>query len=256
MSNNIKIQKQKRLVAIWGFAPYALALFLLIFSVVGISHYKDDISMTFTRFLSHNLNLRVDHMYMTGVENTDIVKLREAIEIKKGQPIFSVSTQLIRQQVESLPWVRLAQVQRILPNALKVKVFEHKAIATIKFNNQRWALNSKGDLIDVIDDEFNHLLELSGNSAKENAASLFSLFTNWTDLLFSVKQAEFIGKRRWNLYLDNGILVMLPEENVRYALKVLQVLNKQQRILSKKKIKIDLRNVKKHIIIDEKTNTL
>lgn len=254
--NSIRLQKQTRLAALWKFVPYALAFLVFVGVVFSIGYFKDDISNGFTRFLSHNLGLKVDHMYISGVENTDVTNLRNAIEIKKGQPIFSVSTQTIREQVESLPWVRLAQVQRILPNKINVKIIEHKAIATIKFNDERWALNSKGDLIDIVGDNFNHLLELSGVNAKENAASLFSLFTNWTDLLFLAKQAEFVGSRRWNLYLDNGILVMLPEENVRYALKVLQVLNNQQRILSKNKIKIDLRNVQKHIIIDEKTNTL
>lgn len=195
-------------------------------------------------------------MYISGVKNTDVARLRKAIELDKGQPIFSVSTTKIREQVESLPWVRLAQVQRILPNKLKVNIIEHKAIATIKFNDQRWALNSKGELIDMVDDKFEHLLELSGPKAKENAASLFSLFSEWTDLLFLVKQAEFIGKRRWNLYLENGIIVMLPEDGVRHSLKVLKALNNQQRILTKNKIKIDLRNVRKHIIVDEKMDTL
>ena len=254
--NKIRLHKQPRLAALWTVVPYALAFLAFVGILFTVNYFKQDISNGFTRFLSHNLGLKVDHMYISGIENTDVTKLRSAIEIKKGQPIFSVSTQDIRDQVESLPWVRLAQVQRILPNKISVKIIEHKAIATIKFNDERWALNSKGELIDIVDDKFNYLLELSGTNAKDNAASLFSLFTNWTDLLFLVKQAEFVGSRRWNLYLDNGILVMLPEENVRYALRVLQVLNNQQRILSKKKIKIDLRNVQKHIIIDEKTNIL
>ncbi|HAG52978.1 MAG TPA: hypothetical protein DCL21_04235 [Alphaproteobacteria bacterium] len=253
---NISIQKKERLAALWGFAPYALALILFLSIISTIGYYNQAISNGFSKFLSHNLNLKIDHMFISGVENTDIKKLRQAIEIDKGDPIFSISTSEIRSQVEDLPWVRIAQVQRILPNALKIKVFEHKAIATIKFDDQRWALNSKGELIDTVDSKFDYLLELSGSNAKENAAGLFSLFANWTDLLFLVKQAEFVGKRRWNLYLENGSIILLPEENVRYSLKVLKVLNEQQRILNKKKIKIDLRNVTKHIVIDEHANTL
>ena len=256
MKNNISIQKKSRLDILWSIAPYALVLLLFLSIFSTIAYYNQAISNSFTKFLSQNLNLKVDHMYISGVENTDVKDLREAIEIDKGEPIFSVSTAEIRSQVEALPWVRIAQVQRILPNALKIKIFEHKAIATIKFDDQQWALNSKGELIDTVGAEFNHLLELSGNQAKENAAGLFSLFANWTDLLFLVKQAEFIGKRRWNLYLENGTIILLPEENVRYSLKVLKILNEQQRILNKKKIKIDLRNVNKHIVIDEKANTL
>lgn len=252
----ITIQKTSKLTTIWNYLPYALAILACCFSILAVIYYSPKLNAAFTTFLSQNLNLRVEHMYITGTNNVNIKNLRNAIEIKKDQPIFSISTNKIRQQVEALPWVRLAQVQRILPNSLKIKIIEQKAIATIKFNENRWALNSKGELIDIVDDKFNHLLELSGPQAKENAASLFSLFSEWPEMLFLVKQAEFIGKRRWNLYLENGIIIMLPEDGVRHALKVLKALNQQQRILTKKQIKVDLRNVTKHIIIDEKNQTL
>jgi cell division protein FtsQ len=248
---NITLHKQNRLVKIWHYLPYILAFFVLISSIMLFIYSYANISNYVANFLSQNLNLKVNHLYVTGTTNTDPVKLRNAIEIEKGQSIFSVSTAKIRTQVESLSWVRLAQVQRILPDTLKVNIIEHKPIATINFNNKRWALNSTGDLIDIVDDKFNYLLELSGENSKENAASLFSLFSEWGNLLLLVKQAEFIGKRRWNLYLDNGIIVMLPEDNVRHALKVLKILNQQQNILNKENIKIDLRNIKKHIIVDE-----
>lgn len=230
-----------------GLLTFLLAINLVYFKYDYIKSYVDDL-------VSKNLNLKIDHIYLTGIKHSNINSINETINLKKGDPLFSAKPAIIRKKLEELPWVRLAKVQRILPNKLKIQIFEHKAIATIMFNNQRWALNSKGELIDIVDNSFNYLLELSGTKAKENAAVFFSLFSNWTDLLFFCKQAEFIGERRWNLYLENGTVILLPEENVRYALEVLKVLNNQQRVLKKDKIKIDLRNVEKHIIIDEKSN--
>jgi cell division protein FtsQ len=238
------------------YLPYFLAgLFFVTLSLTAIFRYHD-IHQSFVRFLANNLNLTIQHLYISGVENTNIEKLNKAINLQKNDSIFKDSSSTIRKRIEELPWVRLAHVQRILPNAFKIDIIEHKGIATIKFNNQRWALNSKGNLIDIVDDSFNYLLELSGEESKENASGLFSLFADWTDLLFLAKQAEFIGKRRWNLYLENGTLIMLPEEGVRHSLKVLKVLHNQQKILKKQRIKIDLRNVEKHIIIDEQTNRI
>jgi cell division protein FtsQ len=254
LQNKVQIQKQAELFKFWKILPYVLAMLVFVFTLALIAINYDKISQAGTSFLAKHLNLKVKHIYITGVEYTNPDDLASSINIRKGDSLFLAEPSTMRKQLELLPWVRLAQVQRIFPDSLKIKIFEHKAIATILFNEQRWALNSKGELIDIVSSDFNYLLELSGDGAKENAAVFFSLFTNWTDLLFLSKQAEFVGKRRWNLYLENGSIIMLPEENVRYALEVLKVLDEQQRVLSKKSIKVDLRNVSKHIIIDEKSN--
>ncbi|MCP4356113.1 MAG: FtsQ-type POTRA domain-containing protein [Proteobacteria bacterium] len=254
--SQVQIKKQVELIKIWKLLPYLLILLSLIF-VIGITfvHYAS-VERKITDTIAKYLDLKLSHIYISGFENANVEDVRLAIGVKKGDYLFSAKPDAIREQLEALSWVRLAQVQRVLPDTLNIKIFEHKAIATIMFNNKRWALNSKGELIDTVGEDFNYLLELSGDEAKEQAAMFFSLFSDWSDLLFFLKRADFVGKRRWNLYLENGTLVMLPEENVRYALKVLSVLDDQQKILDKYKIKIDLRNVKKHIIIDEKSNVL
>jgi len=254
--NQVQIKKQVEFTKIWKFLPYLLVLLSLII-VIGLAffHYES-IERKITDTIAKYLDLKISHIYISGIENSSVEDVRNAIEVKKGDYLFSAKPNIIRQQLESLPWIRLAQVQRAFPDTLNIKIFEHKAIATIMFNGKRWALNSKGELIDTVDEQFNYLLELSGDESKDQAAMFFSLFSDWSGLLFFLKRADFIGKRRWNLYLENGTLVMLPEENVRYALKVLSVLDDQQKILDKYKIKIDLRNVKKHIIIDEKSNVL
>lgn len=256
MTNKIQTQKQAGIFKFWDILPYALAILVLLFIIALTALKFDTIVHSSTNFLAKHLNLKVQSIYIEGLQNTKPENISAAINIHKGDSLFLANPTKLRDKLQSLPWVRLAQVQRIFPNQLKIKILEHKAIATIMFNNQRWALNSKGELIDIVNQDFNYLLELSGEGAKDNAAVFFSFFTEWTDLLFLSKQAEFVGKRRWNLYLENGSVILLPEENVRYALKVLKVLDNQQRILDKYSIKIDLRNVTKHIVIDEKSNQI
>jgi len=254
--NQIHIKKQPEIIKVWNFLPYLLVILTTIFLAGLFFIHYNTIENKFTNFVAQNLNLKISHIYISGIDNASVENVKQAISIKKGDYLFSAKPKIIRHNLESLPWIRLAQVQRIFPDTINIKIFEHKAIATIMFDDKRWALNNKGELINIVNNNFNYLLELSGDGAKEQAPMFFSLFSNWSDLLFFLKQAEFIGKRRWNLYLENGTIVMLPEENVRYALRVLSVLNDQQQILKKKKIKIDLRNVQKHIIIDEKSNVI
>jgi cell division protein FtsQ len=53
--------------------------------------------------------------------------------------------------------------------------------------------------------------------------------------------AARVGQRRWNLYLDNGITILLPEKNVAEALARLAALESSQHLLSKGVKSVDLR---------------
>ena len=56
-----------------------------------------------------------------------------------------------------------------------------------------------------------------------------------------MKAAARLGDRRWNLYLDNGVKVLLPETNVADALARVQQLDDTQKLLSKGITAVDLR---------------
>jgi cell division protein FtsQ len=51
----------------------------------------------------------------------------------------------------------------------------------------------------------------------------------------------FVAGRRWDLHLDNGVTVKLPEKNVREALAQLVKLESQQHLLARDVVVVDLR---------------
>jgi cell division protein FtsQ len=53
--------------------------------------------------------------------------------------------------------------------------------------------------------------------------------------------AARVGERRWTLFLDNGIKVALPEYGVPAALSMLSRLEREQALLEKGIVAIDLR---------------
>ena len=69
-----------------------------------------------------------------------------------------------------------------------------------------------------------------------------------------------MGGRRWNLYLDNGVTVFLPEQNWAEAIAEVSGLDQSQRLLSKGIQTVDLRlrgqvTVAVAEIVDEKAET-
>ena len=56
-----------------------------------------------------------------------------------------------------------------------------------------------------------------------------------------VRAAVWVGGRRWNLRLDDGIDIRLPEENPLFAWTRLATLERDRKLLSQDVIAVDLR---------------
>jgi cell division protein FtsQ len=56
-----------------------------------------------------------------------------------------------------------------------------------------------------------------------------------------MRAAVLVAERRWDLHLENGVTVKLPEKNVRQALATLVKLDAEQQLLARDVVVIDLR---------------
>ena len=82
---------------------------------------------------------------------------------------------------------------------------------------------------------------VSGEGANLAAEELINQLEAYPDLMLQVKAASRVGKRRWNLYLDSGVAVLLPERDWTVALATLDSLDRSQKLLSKGIRSVDLR---------------
>ena len=80
-----------------------------------------------------------------------------------------------------------------------------------------------------------------GEGAAREAKTLFDLLANKPELRGRLAAAVRVAERRWNLKLDNGLEIRLPEENVAYAIGKIDQLDKRQGMLKRDIAAIDLR---------------
>jgi cell division protein FtsQ len=88
---------------------------------------------------------------------------------------------------------------------------------------------------------FSDLPLVVGKGAEAAVGSLFKLVATQPKLKSRLKAAVRVGERRWNLRLDNGVEVRLPEEGAEAALGELVRLDREQEILARDIKAIDLR---------------
>ncbi len=199
-----------------------------------------------TRYVFANatadMGFSVERVYATGRFQTDRQTLIEALGVDIHQPIFEVSLETARQRVEALPWVSEASVERRLPDTIILRIDERTPLALWQNDGRLAVVDDNGDVIDgARPQDFRELLLVVGPDAADVAADLIAVMNLVPEVRDRVRAAVRIGNRRWNLKLDDGIDVQLPEDDLDGALYRLADLDKAEQLLARDVQTVDLR---------------
>ena len=85
------------------------------------------------------------------------------------------------------------------------------------------------------------LLLLGGPGAPEHVGELLLLLAYEPAVARELRSAVWVGQRRWNLVLNNGVEIWLPEEDAVAALQQLVKLDDKHKLLSREFGVVDLR---------------
>ncbi|HEX3501109.1 MAG TPA: cell division protein FtsQ/DivIB, partial [Stellaceae bacterium] len=160
----------------------------------------------------------------------------------RGTPLFAVSPSQAKSQLEALPWVRSAAVERRLPDTLPIRLVERQPLAFWQRQGKLVLIDRDGTVItgDRLE-RFPGLIVIVGDAAPRRAAALIDMLGSQPDLAGRVVAAVLVGGRRWNLQLDNGIGIQLPEDGPEAAWSRLADLEHSSRLLARDVQTVDMR---------------
>ena len=188
------------------------------------------------------LGMTVSDIRVEGRETTDRETILAALGAGPGTPILAVDPTRAKDQLEALPWVRSAVIERHLPGTLYVRLVERKPLALWQRGGKIELIDHGGEVIPVVRlDQFAKLLMVVGEGAARHAAELLQMLASEPELAARVTAAIRVGDRRWNLRIDNAIDVLLPAHEAANAWSQLARLERSSAILKRDLQTIDLR---------------
>jgi cell division protein FtsQ len=199
--------------------------------------------------LSVKGGFRVEQVDVVGREQTDPKALLAAAGLRRGDPILAFDPEGARQRIEGLPWVASAAVERRLPNTIAITIVERKPIALWQHNGKIALIDAAGSNLGTVAIESAPPLPLMvGGDAPAHVPELLEALKAHPDLAKRVQASSWIGSRRWDLKLDNGVEVRLPEVGMEEALQQLADAEASSRVLERDVAAIDLRLAGKMIV--------
>jgi cell division protein FtsQ len=239
----------------WAKRAVKLAVLLATAGILATTWRSGRLAIVADQVSTHFMTLsaasgfRIENVEVVGREQTDPKALLAAAGLKRGDPIMAFSPEAVRRRIEALSWVASAAVERRLPDTVAITIVERKPIALWQHNDKFALIDAKGDnLGPVADDATSTLPRIVGGDAPSHASALLSMLATHPDLARRVQASSWIGSRRWDLKMDNGVEVKLPEDGVAEALQQLADAEASSRILERDVAIIDLRLAGKMIV--------
>jgi cell division protein FtsQ len=228
------------LLLTFGFVLFAFVAALFVGGYVGrgVRQVQNGFSA-----LIADCGFGISEIHISGNGRTPPVTILAALGLAPGQSIFAADLGAARARLMSLDWIASADVVRRYPDAIFVNLVEKRPFALWQSPKGVVVVERNGGLITYKDvDRFARLPKLIGAGAPAQAADIVEAVATHRATSARIKAFERVSQRRWNLILDDGVVVKLPETNWEPQLDALEHLIIDKGILERDVTEIDLRS--------------
>jgi cell division protein FtsQ len=182
----------------------------------------------------------IDNVEITGDVETPELAVLEKLELGGSLVAFDVAG--AQERIAELPWVARATVRKFYPSTLSVEIEERKPYALWQRKGEVYVIDKTGkEIVTLGDSRFGKLPFVVGEGANEAAEGLLGELAAQPDIAGRTRAAVLVAARRWDLYLEDGVTVRLPEKKLGQALAQLVKLDSEQQLLERDVVVVDLR---------------
>jgi cell division protein FtsQ len=148
----------------------------------------------------------------------------------------------VRDKLKTNPWIADATILKLYPGRLQIDIVERTAYALWQQDGRLSVIADDGAVLEpYMSRRFISLPLVVGKGAADKARDFLALLDRYPQVRSATKAAIYVGERRWNLRLKDGLDIRLPENDIGNALALLSKLDKDDRLFSRDIVSVDMR---------------
>jgi cell division protein FtsQ len=223
------------------FLIFTLLVLIMFFYNKVTTNYK------FTNMMNEILikkGFLIENIHITGNNILTKEDILSSFQGLKNKNIFDIDLLQIHKILLLNKWIKDLEIKRILPNTIKIKITEQKAIAIWQTKSGNKLITQKGNVILVkkVNDFKNQLPIMNGAEANQNTLKILKILKQSPQLYERIWSISYISKRRWDIHFKEGLKILLPKDDIEKAWLRIQQLQKNYNILELGLTEIDIRN--------------
>jgi cell division protein FtsQ len=192
--------------------------------------------------VANTAGFRIAHVAITGRKNLSQDEVLAIGGVTGRRSLLFLDAANVRDRLKAAPWVADATVLKFYPDSIQIDIVERTPFALWQHDGSVSVISDRGTVLQpYTPGPFRSLPLVVGKGAETHAKDFLDLLSQHQHIHQQVKAIVYVGERRWNLRLADGIDVRLPEKDVGAALATLTRLDKDESLFSRDITAIDLR---------------
>jgi len=191
--------------------------------------------------VTSRLGFAVDQVRVAGNKETSEIDILDRLGLDGWTSLIGFDAEAARERIAALPWVKVAAVRKIYPDEIEVRIEEREAFAILQQGTNLSIIEHDGDVIVPFDGRRHATLPLMVGFGSEKGAAFVDKIGSHPELAARVKGYIRVADRRWDLRLENGITIRLPESGEDTAIAEVLRLDREQGLLSRDIAGVDFR---------------
>jgi cell division protein FtsQ len=187
------------------------------------------------------LGFAVDQVRVSGNKETSEIDILERLDLDGWTSLIGFDAEAARERITSLSWVKVASVRKIYPDEIEVRIEERQPFAIWQHGSQLAIIERDGNVIAPFDGGRHAVLPLVIGYGASEGADFVEKIRRYPELAARVKGFIRVAERRWDLRLENGITIRLPESGEDAAIAEVLRLDREDGLLSRDIAAVDLR---------------
>lgn len=184
----------------------------------------------------------IEDVKVVGNSETSEIDVLGALGLDGETSLVGLSAADAQKAVATLPWVESVDVFKVYPNTIQISIHERTALAVWQNGSELSVIDADGRVIVPYTGGRSATLPLViGAGAEKQAKLLFAQMAAFPQIAAEAKAYARVGDRRWDLFLKNGVTVMLPEGQIKQALADIVEMDNKSGILSRDIASVDMR---------------
>lgn len=168
------------------------------------------------------LGFGIDQVTLTGHHFSFDRDVFDALDLANVRTFAALDTAAVKSRIERLPWIDMAEITRVFPGRLEIRVTERKPYAVWSRADRNYLIDKTGRTLAAMSGEsLPDLPRFAGEGAAAEATTLLENLARYPEIASRLNEAERISERRWRLKLANKTTIELPADGEVGALETL-----------------------------------
>lgn len=197
-------------------------IYLLLFFIIGTINNKN-LNKIYTTY--------INKITVSGLDKKNNFELLNKLNFLKASNLFFLNQKKIIEIMNANNLVNNYSVYKQYPSTINIKIEKTVFLAQLKKKNNLFFLGSNGKLIktDIIQKEIPYIF---GEFKLQNFFELKKAIDETNFDYQEVKNLFFFKLGRWDIEMNNGILIRLPKDKIKDSLQIVtDILSKDQQKL-------------------------